>query len=68
MKSKTYLGFQKLGCHSKILGCHFDTLKRLKKTLYFMIEFFRSEGFANTSCIVRVDRLHVWWIDGIFWR
>jgi len=30
-KTKPYLGFQNLGCHSKILGCHFDTQKRLKK-------------------------------------
>jgi len=32
-KAKPYLGFQNLGCHYKILGCHFDTQKRLKKTL-----------------------------------
>jgi len=25
-----YLDFQNLGCHCKILGCHFDTPKRLK--------------------------------------
>ena len=30
-KAKLYLGFQNLGCHCKILGCHFDTQKRLKK-------------------------------------
>jgi len=31
-KAKPYhLGFQNLGCHCKILGCHFDTQKRLKK-------------------------------------
>jgi len=30
-KAKPYLlGFQNLGCHCKILGCHFDTQKRLK--------------------------------------
>ena len=33
IQGKTYLGFQNLGCHCKILGCHFDTQKRLKKTL-----------------------------------
>jgi len=32
-KVKPHLGFQNLGCHCKILGCHFDTQKRLKKTL-----------------------------------
>ena len=33
-KAKPYLlGFQNLGCHCKILGCHFDTQKRLKNTL-----------------------------------
>jgi len=26
-KAKPYLSFQNLGCHCKILGCHFDTLK-----------------------------------------
>ena len=30
-KAKPYLGFQNLGCHCKILGCHFDTQKRLRK-------------------------------------
>ena len=30
-KAKPYLGFQNLGCHCKILGCHFDTQKDLKK-------------------------------------
>jgi len=30
-KTKPDLGFQNLGCHCKILGCHFDTQKRLKK-------------------------------------
>jgi len=29
--AKPYLGFQNLGFHCKILGCHFDTQKRLKK-------------------------------------
>jgi len=24
-----YLGFQNLGCHCKILGCHFDTQKNI---------------------------------------
>ena len=34
-KAKPYLlGFQNLGCHCKILGCHFDTQKRLKETLF----------------------------------
>ena len=32
-KAKPYLAFQNLRCHHKILGCHFDTHKRLKKTL-----------------------------------
>jgi len=32
-KAKSYLGFQNLGCHCKILGCHFDTQKRLEKKL-----------------------------------
>ena len=31
-KSKPHLGFQNLGCRCKILGCLFDTQKRLKKT------------------------------------
>ena len=35
-KAKPYLGFQNLGCHCKILGCHFDTHKRLKKTLVWI--------------------------------
>ena len=30
-KVKSYLGFQNLGCHCKILGCHFDTQKQLKQ-------------------------------------
>jgi len=30
-KAKPYLGFQNLGCHYKMLGCHFDIQKRLKK-------------------------------------
>ena len=30
-KAKPYPGFQNLGCHSKIWGCHSDTQKRLKK-------------------------------------
>ena len=30
-KAKPYLGFQNLGCHCKILGCHFGTQKRPKK-------------------------------------
>ena len=30
-KVKPYLGFQKLGCHCKMIGCHFDTQKRQKK-------------------------------------
>jgi len=30
-KVKPYLGLQNLGCHCKILGCHFDTQKRYKK-------------------------------------
>ena len=29
---KTKSRFQNLGCHCKILGCHFDTHKRLKNT------------------------------------
>jgi len=36
-KAKPYLGFQNLGRHCKILGCHFDTQKRLKKTLVQML-------------------------------
>jgi len=36
-KAKPYLGFQNLGCHCKILGCHFDTQKRLKETLGYHI-------------------------------
>jgi len=28
-QSKSVLGFQNLGCQCKILGCHFDTQKRL---------------------------------------
>ena len=32
-KVKPYLGFQNLGCHCKILGCHFDIQIRLKKAL-----------------------------------
>jgi len=31
IQAKPYLGFQKLECHCKILGCHFDTQKRLRK-------------------------------------
>jgi len=31
-KAKPYLGFQNSGSHYKILGCHFDTQKRLKNT------------------------------------
>jgi len=30
-KAKPYFGFQNLGCHCKILGCHFDTQKLLEK-------------------------------------
>ena len=30
-KANPYFGFQDLGCHCKILGCHFDTQKRLEK-------------------------------------
>jgi len=30
-KTKPQLGFQNLRCHCKILGCQFDTQKRLKK-------------------------------------
>jgi len=30
-EGKPYLDFQNLGCHCKILGCHFDTQKWLKK-------------------------------------
>jgi len=30
-KARPYLGFHNLGFHFKILGCHFDSLKRLKK-------------------------------------
>ena len=36
-KAKPYLGFQNLGCHCKILGCHFDTQKRLKNTGIFCV-------------------------------
>jgi len=32
-KEKLHLGFQNKGYHCKILGCYFDTQKRLKKTL-----------------------------------
>jgi len=32
-KAKPYLGFQNLGCHCAILGCHFDTQKRVKNTV-----------------------------------
>ena len=32
-KAKPYLGFQNVRCHFKILGCHFDTQKRLKKSV-----------------------------------
>ena len=31
-KAKPHLGFQNLGCHCKILGCHFDTQNGLKNT------------------------------------
>jgi len=34
---KPYLGFQNLGCDTKNLGCHFDTQKRLEKTLGYAI-------------------------------
>jgi len=30
-RAKPYLGFQNFGYHRKILECHFDTQKRLKK-------------------------------------
>jgi len=33
-KAKPYPGFQNLECHCKIIGCHFDTQKRLKKSLH----------------------------------
>jgi len=32
-KAKPNLGFQNLECHCKIIGCRFDTQKRLKKAL-----------------------------------
>jgi len=32
-QAKPYLDFQNLGCHCKVSRCHFDTQKRLKKTL-----------------------------------
>ena len=31
-KAKPHLGYQNLGCHCKILGCHFDTQNGLKNT------------------------------------
>ena len=36
-KSKPHLGFQNLGCHCKILGCHFDTQIGFKKRLIILI-------------------------------
>jgi len=54
-KAKPYLlGFQNLGCHCKILGCHFDTQKRLKKhwtTVELRILSFR----------VKLFPLKFWW-------
>ena len=38
-KAKPYLDFQNLGCNCKILGCHFDTPKRLKKALHLPCVF-----------------------------
>ena len=32
IQGKPYLGFENLGCHCKILGCHSDTQKQLKKS------------------------------------
>ena len=32
-KAKLYLGFKNLRCHCKMLGCHFESQKRFKKTL-----------------------------------
>jgi len=58
--AKPYLGFQNLGCHYKILGCHFDTQKRLKKTLVatdFKNMPLKAIGPAN-STVQSVMRLH----------
>jgi len=43
-KAKPHLGFQNLGCHFKILRCHFDTQKRLKKHWVNASHFFGSSS------------------------
>ena len=48
-KAKPYLGFQNLGRHSKILGCHFDTQKRLEKTLSYALKVSYFYAVQNTG-------------------
>jgi len=55
-KAKPYPDFQNLESHCKILGCHFDTHKRLKKHCSEGREFTYSAGVKHSvSCLLHAN-------------